>query len=314
MKTIKIGTRGSRLAMWQAEYVRAHLAEKLPHATPEIITISTQGDRVQDLTLFEKGDKGLFTREIESALLSGEIDLAVHSAKDLPTVLPEGLCVGAFTEREKVQDVLVLPEGVTWNGFPENACIGTSSLRRKAQLLHRHPGLSIEPIRGNVDTRIRKLDEGQFDGIILARAGMKRLGFADRISAVLDMDLVLPAVGQGALALEIREGDDAVGDAMDVLRHETSEAALIAERALLHELEAGCRAPVGAWARIEGEVLRMDAMVADPDGKRLVRDRLEGRPADAEALGRKLARQLIDAGAAAILEPLLEKRKASPND
>jgi hydroxymethylbilane synthase len=291
-----IGSRGSQLALWQARWVESRLSA-LGHET-RIEIIKTTGDRITGVPLSQVGSKGLFTKEIEEALLAGSIDLAVHSLKDLPTELPEGLTICAIPEREDPRDALV---GKTLDQLAGGARVGTSSLRRSAQLRHIRPDLTVESIRGNVDTRLRKLDEGQYDAILLACAGLRRLGWADRISQVLEPDMMCPAVGQGALAIETKP----VGDGFEAclaLDHMGTRRAVIAERAVLGALGGGCQVPIGAHARMADGALSVSAIVILPDGSEMVRDRIEGPMEDAEALGQRLAGRLLNAGAARILD------------
>lgn len=309
MTRTRIGARGSRLSLWQANWVKTRIEQSVPDAEVEIVVIATQGDMVQDLSIFAKGDKGVFTVEIERALLEGRIDLAVHSAKDLPTVLPEGLVISAFSERENPLDALVSASGRGLDALPSGARIGSSSLRRQALLLHHRPDLRVEPLRGNLDTRLRKLDEGQCEALVLAQAGLARLGWGDRVTEILPPELMLPAVGQGALALETREEDVVTRATVAFLDDLPTRRSLEAERALLHALEAGCRAPVAGWGRAFGDRLLLEGLVASPDGRLVVRDSLEGDPAFAAELGLKLADRLLSQGAAAILRPLLAPRK-----
>ncbi len=302
--TIRIGTRGSRLAMWQAHWVRDRLIDLHGEGAVELIVISTQGDRIQDLSLFEKGDKGFFTKEIEAALLNDEIDLAVHSAKDLPTLQPDGLCLSVFTKREDPADVLISRDGKLLAELPDGSVVGTSSLRRQAQVLHAFPKLKVEALRGNVDTRVKKLEDAQYDAIILAAAGVKRLGLESKITESLAFDIMLPAVGQGALALETRADDKATQGAIATLNDAPTHAAVIAERSLLRELEGGCRAPIGGHGRIENEGLILEAFVAAPDGSKLIRKQSRGPATDAEHIGAALAQDLKENGATEILKAL----------
>ncbi|CAG1773140.1 hydroxymethylbilane synthase [uncultured bacterium] len=304
---IRIGSRGSALALWQAHWVRDRFHESFPASSVEIVIIKTTGDKILDAPLSRIGDKGLFTREIERALLDGAIDLAVHSLKDLPTQLPEGLVLGAVTEREDVRDVfLPRPDAAvrTLSGQPAGAVIATGSLRRTSQLLHLRPDLTIIDLRGNLNTRYQKLTGSTWGGMILARAGVVRLGWADRIGETLDPHVMLPAVGQGALGIEIRAGDRRVREIVRCLHHEPTAHATTAERALLRALEGGCQVPIGTYARIEKGALVMDAMVGSLDGKQVVRGSRHAPPADADALGRTLADELLTRGARAILEAI----------
>ncbi len=293
-KTIVIGSRGSALALWQARHIAAELKTFGVETRLEII--KTTGDKITDVPLANIGGKGLFTKEIEEALLDGSIDLAVHSLKDVPTALPSGLTLAAFPEREDPRDA--------WLGKPllemrAGARVGTSSLRRAAQLRAAGAGFVIENLRGNVDTRLRKLDDGQFDAIVLAAAGLRRLGWEHRIQELLDPSVMCPAVGQGALAIETREDGGAGHELSRKLDHADTRAAVTAERSLLAALEGGCQVPIGAYARVEPSAIYLRAIVASPDGSRLIRDELRGE--DPESLGRKLGERLLSLGAREIL-------------
>jgi hydroxymethylbilane synthase len=291
-----IASRGSQLALWQARWVEGQLAARGHECRIEII--KTTGDKITDVPLAKVGTKGLFTKEIEEALLDGRADLAVHSLKDLPTELPEGLVLAAVPEREDPRDAVV---GKKLADLPQGAKVGTSSLRRAAQLRAMRPDLQVESVRGNLDTRLRKLDEGQYDAILLAAAGLKRLGWGDRIAEILPAEVMCSAVGQGALAIETRDGG-AGFDACAALDHKATHAAVTAERGVLGALGGGCQVPIGAHATVEDGRLRLMAMVASPDGAETVRAEAEGAVADAEALGRKLGTELLERGARRILE------------
>ena len=293
-----IASRGSQLALWQAHWVKQQLAA-LGYPS-RIDIVKTTGDKITDVPLAQVGAqvgaKGLFTKEIEEALLEGRADLAVHSLKDLPTELPAGLVLAATPAREDPRDALV---GRRLADLPAGAKLGTSSLRRAAQLRKVRPDLRIEPVRGNLDTRLRKLDEGQYDAIVLAAAGLKRLGWEDRIAQILSPEIVCPAVGQGALAIETGATGLA---ACQKLNHAPTQWAVTAERALLAALGGGCQVPIGAYATVAGDRLSLQAVVVSPDGVQLVRDRSEGPAADAERIGRELGEALLAAGADSILE------------
>ncbi|MEO7649683.1 MAG: hydroxymethylbilane synthase [Bryobacteraceae bacterium] len=296
-----IGSRGSQLALWQARWVQTRLAGLGAESRIEIIR--TTGDRMQTATASApvEGTKGLFTKEIEEALLAGTVDLAVHSLKDLPTEMPAGLRIAAVPEREDPRDALV---GCTLSDLGQGARVGTSSLRRAAQLRRLRPDLVIEAVRGNVDTRLRKLDEGQFSSIVLAAAGLNRLGWSSRIAEVLTPETMCPAAGQGALGIETR-GDGGDGEATcTMLDHAATRAAVTAERALLATLGGGCLVPIGAHATVEGERLHMLAVVISPDGMHSVRDTAEGNAADAESAGFALGERLLVQGAREILRRL----------
>ena len=289
-----IGSRGSQLALWQARHIAACLEQGGVETRLEII--KTTGDKITDVPLSQVGGKGLFTKEIEEALLAGSIDLAVHSLKDMPTGLPDGLTLAAIPPREDPRDALI---GKPLAELGPGDRIGTSSLRRAAQLHALGRGFAIETLRGNVDTRLRKLDEGLYSAIVLAAAGLKRLGWANRIRELLDAEVMCPAVGQGALAIETRDDGGPAHAIARKLNHADSETAVIAERALLAALAGGCQVPIGAHARIEGGQIHLQAIVASPDGQRIIRDRASGQ--DAETLGRELGERLLSAGAREIL-------------
>jgi hydroxymethylbilane synthase len=286
------------LARWQAEWVAARLMEL--GVVVELVPITTKGD-VKSGPLSQVGGEGLFTKELQRALLDGQIDLAVHSLKDLPTTPVDGLSLAAVPERESTADVLVSAKALRIEDLPPAARVGTGSLRRKAQLLHLRPDLVVEDIRGNVETRLRKLDEGQYDAIVLAEAGLKRLGLADRITSVIPRACMLPAVGQGALGIETRAGDAPTRGLLQPLDHFGTHQAVLAERALLFELRAGCLAPVGAWARLEGDRLALDAVVLSPDGARRLVASGAADVAAAITLGQQVAAQLLGQGAADLI-------------
>jgi hydroxymethylbilane synthase len=291
-----IASRGSQLALWQARWVGRALEER--SAESRIDIIKTTGDKITDVPLAKVGGKGLFTKEIEEALLDGRADLAVHSLKDLPTELPDGLVLAAVPGREDARDALV---GSKLDALPRGARVGTSSLRRAAQLRKLRPDLAVESIRGNLDTRLRKLDEGQYDAFLLAAAGLKRLGWGDRIAELLPPDVMCPAVGQGALAIETR-GAGAGFEACRALDVADARAAVTAERALLASLGGGCQVPIGAHATVSDGRLRMVAIVASPDGSEAVRGESGGAADDAGAIGRGLGEELLARGARRILE------------
>ena len=304
VRELVIGTRGSKLALWQAEWVLARLRELEPGLPVSLKRIKTTGDKILDTPLAAIGGKGLFVKEIEDALLRGEIDLAVHSMKDVPTQLPEGLEILSIPEREDPRDVLISRDGVTLAKLAAGARIGTSSLRRQAQLLNVRPDLSIQILRGNLDTRLRKLEVGEYEGIILAAAGLRRLGWTDRVTEYLSPDVCLPAIGQGALALEGRSDDTFVRDVAVRLEHRPTRIAVTAERALLERLEGGCQVPIAAHASMMGESLFMSALVAGVDGRRLVRDSIQGSASEAHGLGVRLAERLLERGGDEILREI----------
>ncbi|MDA0712076.1 MAG: hydroxymethylbilane synthase [bacterium] len=301
---IKIGSRGSQLALWQANWARECLSEKFSDARIEIVVIKTQGDHQSEVPLAQMGGKEVWTKEIESALLDRQIDLAVHSLKDLPTTLPEGLILGAVSKRVDVRDALISLNGLVFGELPNRARVATSSLRRQAQLLHERPDLRIESIRGNVDTRLRKLETEGFDAIILAAAGLLRLGLGDRITEFLDPAMCVPAPGQAALGIEIRKGDDRVCAYVEVLNDAEARRDVCAEREMLSALAGGCRVPIGGWARSTREGFVLTGVVATTDGKRVIKETLIGDPGDPATLGQTLARKLKALGAEEILSNL----------
>ncbi|MBL7961340.1 hydroxymethylbilane synthase [bacterium] len=311
---IRIGTRGSALALWQTDFISSELLRINPGLRIEKIIIKTTGDIILDSPLSTIGDKGLFTKEIEKAMLDNKIDLAVHSMKDLPTVLADGLTIGLVTQREDVRDVFISHPGKSYKTLDEvknGGRIATGSLRRKSQLLHYRPDIKTADIRGNLNTRRKKLEESDWDGMLLARAGVTRLGWDELVTEILDLEIMLPAVGQGALAVEIREDDHILASLIQPLEDAATRRAVTAERALLRKLEGGCQVPIGAYARQDKDILRMDAVVGSLDGQRMIRDRIEGAPSNAQALGEKLADMLRKQGADTILA---EIRASDEND
>jgi len=312
-RELVLGTRGSQLALWQTGHVRSRLIASIPDLAVRVEVIKTLGDKILDSPLSRIGDKGLFTKEIEHALLERRIDFAVHSLKDLPTNLPEGLAIGAVLEREEVRDVFIANPGRAVESLanvPPGGTIATGSLRRKSQLLAHRPDLKIVDIRGNLNTRMSKLDASDWDGMVLAFAGVKRLGWEQRVTEILPLDVMLPAVGQGALAVEIRSDDDDTRTIVHTLHHAATEQAVLSERAFLRYLEGGCQVPIGTHARIERGELRLDALVGSLDGRRTVRGSISGPPEQADQLGTLLARQLLDKGAREILDEI--RRNAPP--
>ena len=303
--TIVIGTRSSKLALWQADFVADAIKKEYPGLHIEKKLMTTKGDKILDAPLAKIGGKGLFTKELENEMLEGGIDIAVHSLKDMPTDIPEGLVISAITKRFDSGDAMVSLSHRKFEELPKGAKVGTSSLRRKAQLLALRPDLNFVDLRGNVNTRLRKLEEDNFDAIILAVAGLKRLGFGNRITEVLPKEIILPAVGQGALAIETRAGDEDVRDIISFLDDGDTRACAQAERAFLSRVEGGCQVPVGVYATIEkaGD-LSVEAVIASLDGQRIYRDRLQGNREDAEPLGERLAEILLDAGGREILKEL----------
>jgi hydroxymethylbilane synthase len=294
---LRIGTRKSKLALWQANFIKEKL-EKRGHKV-ELVLITTSGDKIQDVPLAKIGGKGLFVKEIEEALMRKEIDLAVHSLKDVPMTLPEGLTIGAITERENPFDVLISLKGVHFEDLPQGAKVGTSSLRRQVQIKRRRRDLKVETLRGNVDTRLRKLQEGFYDAIILAYAGVKRMGMEDKITQVLE-DFI-PAVGQGSLAIEIREDDQDVWQVVRDLDHTESRTRAECERAFLRELQGGCQVPIGAYSWIEGDNILIKGFVSDLEGIKFIEGMKSAGMKCAEQIGAQLARELLSKGAEEIL-------------
>ncbi len=303
-RKIKIGTRGSKLALWQANWVKSALKAKRPSLEIEIVIIKTKGDKILDVPLAMVGGKGLFVKEIEDSLLNGSIDLAVHSMKDMPAEIPEGLCIGAIPERETPNDILVSKKGLLLSELRPGSRIGTSSLRRAAQLRHARPDFVILPLRGNLDTRIKKLETENIDAIILAAAGVKRLNFENRITEYLDENIMLPAVGQGALCIEIRKNDPEVGHVVDVLDHYQTRTVVMAERAFLNRLEGGCQVPIAAHGKIKKKIFTLCGLVANVDGTTVLKEILSGPVELSESIGIKLADRLVSMGAKKILEDL----------
>jgi len=301
---VTIGSRGSKLALWQANWAKEQLLSTFPHLQVEIQVISTQGDRQAEVPLAQMGGKEVWTKEIEHALLNDEIDLAVHSLKDLPTLLPEGLILGAVSKREDVRDAFISESGCSFAELKKGARVATSSLRRQSQLLHLRPDLQIESVRGNVDTRLRKLETESFDALILAAAGLIRLGFGDRITEFLDPDICVPAPGQAALGIETRAGDDRIAEFVCALNDADAFRDVTAERAMLRTLEGGCRVPIGALATGINNALVLTGVVATPDGKRVIRVTDNGNPDKPVELGQAVAEKLRDQGADEILGSL----------
>jgi hydroxymethylbilane synthase len=302
--TVVLGTRGSKLAVQQSEWVQAQLHALAPHVTVTLRRIQTSGDKILDVPLAQIGGKGLFVKEIEEALLSGEIDLAVHSMKDVPTELPEGLEILCVPPREDPRDALISRDGWSFKDLPRGARIGTSSLRRQSQFLHTRPDLAIAMLRGNLDTRLKKLREGQFDAIVLAAAGLRRLAWAHEITEYLSPQICLPAIGQGALGIEGRREDFFIRTLLSGLDHTPSKTAVLAERALLHRLQGGCQVPIAAHATVAGAGVRLEGLVSSVDGKELFRDVAEGTIEDPESIGIQLAERLLARGGDRILQAI----------
>jgi hydroxymethylbilane synthase len=300
MTLLRLGTRKSKLALWQANFVKEKL-EALG-CKVELVPITTTGDKILDAPLAKIGGKGLFVKEIENALLAGEIDLAVHSLKDVPMIIPEGLTLSAITEREEPYDVLISRNGEKLEELPSGAVVGTSSLRRQVQIKRRRRDLRVEILRGNVDTRLRKLKEGLYDAIVLAYAGVKRMGFSGEISQILE-DFI-PAVGQGSLAIETRAEDERVINFVKVLNHEESWLRAVCERAFLRELQGGCQVPIGAYAWIEGDRIKIKGFISDLEGERFLEGYEEGSLQEAEEVGKRLAQKLLREGGEEILREI----------
>jgi len=304
---LKIGTRGSQLALFQANWVKDELARAHPDLNVALIKIKTTGDKIQDAPLAKIGGKGLFVKEIEEALLQKRIDLAVHSIKDVPTEFPKSLHLPVITQREDPRDVLISKDGKTLRDLPQNAKIGTSSLRRQAQLLHFRSDFELIPLRGNLDTRLKKLKMMNLDAIILALAGVKRLGFEEEITEIIPPEISLPAVGQGALGIETRRDDHTVEGQIRFLNDRDSSIAITAERAFLQKLGGGCQVPIAAFARVMGTALQIDGLIGAVDGKRLIRHHMEGPIEEAESLGVELAAILLGKGAKEILDEVHQR-------
>ena len=299
---VKIATRKSALALWQAEHVAA-LLTKLPEIEAvELVPLSTRGDEILDRSLQKIGGKGLFIKELEVAMQAGEANIAVHSMKDVPAEMPEGFCLGAMLERANHADALVSPNAEQLSDLPQGALVGSSSLRRQAQLKMMRPDLRVEPLRGNVNTRLAKLDNGDYDAIILAAAGLERLGFHDRISQLFVPEQMLPAAAQGVVGIECLENASELRAVLAQLSHPTSVQTTLAERAIARVLEASCQSPVATYAVVDGAALTVTALVAMPDGTESIRDSVSGDAGDAEALGELLAGRLLERGAAELLE------------
>jgi len=304
VRILRIGTRGSMLAKWQAESVRKQLFA-VTGMEAEIVIIKTSGDKMQQAPLTQIGGKGIFIKELEEALLEESIDLAVHSVKDVPTDVPSRLVFPAVCRRDDVRDCLV---GTTLANLRQGARVGTSSLRRQAQLIHLRPDLDLRDLRGNVDTRLRKVESGEYDAVMVAKAGLDRLGLSQRISEVLSPEVCMPAVGQGAITIECRLKDMEAADLLALLDDRETRTAIVAERALLSALQGGCQVPMGAWARVERNELLLDACVCSVDGSQYVKQRATAPPDQAAQLGERMARVLIEAGAQSILEEVSRQR------
>jgi hydroxymethylbilane synthase len=301
---IRIGSRGSKLALWQANWAKSALIKNFPGLSAEIVVIKTKGDKILDVPLAKVGGKGLFVKEIEEALIDKRIDMAVHSMKDMPAELLDGLSIGAIPERENSGDVLISKNSMLLSQLPGKARIGTSSLRRLAQIRHIRPDIVILPLRGNLDTRIKKLDSDELDAIILAAAGVKRLGLGNLITEYLNEDIMLPAVGQGALCIEIRKDDYNIAKFADSLDHSITRSVVMGERAFLKKLEGGCQIPIAGHGKAEDNMLTISGLVADPEGKIIIKEKLSGRLESSESIGTALAEKLLLRGAKKLLENL----------
>jgi hydroxymethylbilane synthase len=306
MAKITVATRGSMLALWQANWVKAELEGRYDGLEVELLKIKTTGDKITDVPLAQVGGKGLFTKEIEEALLAGEAQLAVHSMKDVPTYFPDGLHLKAITEREDARDAVFSHSGKRLMELPKGAKIGTSSLRRKALILNMRPDFEIADLRGNLDTRLRKLDEGLYDAIILAGAGVKRLGWEEKVTEYLSPEVSLPAIGQGALGIETNIDDVETNKLVEFFNHHATSVAVRAERALLARLEGGCQVPIAAYGTLDGETLTLVGLVASVDGKKMVRNTITGPSEKCEELGVELGETLLKAGAYDILKELYD--------
>lgn len=299
-EVIRVGTRSSLLALRQAHWVKSRLEEAHPEIEVVLIHIKTSGDKL-DIPLFKIGGKGLFVKEIEEALQRREVDLAVHSAKDLPATIPEGLALLAFPEREDPRDVLISKERKKWEEIPQRARIGTGSLRRRVQLLALRPDLEIVPLRGNLDTRIKKMVSMELDGVVLAAAGLRRMGWEDQVTEYFSGDQMLPAIGQGVLAVEGRAEDKRIQGLVAPLHHPPTALCIGAERGFLEVLGGGCQVPIAGWAQIEGDTIRLRGLVASTDGRRIIQGERRGQAAESKAMGRALAEELLSRGAGDIL-------------
>jgi hydroxymethylbilane synthase len=307
VRALRIGTRGSVLAKWQAEYVRKRLYSAAG-VEAEIVIIKTSGDKLPQAQLSQIGGKGIFIKELEDALFEETIDVAVHSVKDIPTAIPSRVSFPAIFRREDVRDCIVSANGATLTHLRHGARVGTGSLRRQAQLRHIRPDLDVRDLRGNVDTRLRKVESGEYDAVMLAKAGLDRLGWSSRISETLSPEVCMPAVGQGAIAAECRLADNEAAEVLGTLDDAETRTAIIAERALLSALQGGCQVPIGAWARSELGEFVLEACVCSIDGSQYVKQRASGTPDRGVALGEHVARLLIEAGAQSILEEVSRQR------
>jgi hydroxymethylbilane synthase len=305
---VRIATRKSPLALWQAEFVRDSLLALNPELKVELVKMVTQGDKILDTPLAKVGGKGLFVKELEVGMLKGDADIAVHSMKDVPVEFPEGLHLAVICEREDPRDAFVSNDYESIEDLPEGAKVGTSSLRRMCQIRHWRSDLEILDLRGNVNTRLRKLDEGEYDAIILACAGLKRLGFDGRIRSHLDPGFSLPAIGQGAVGIECRSDDSYINELIAPLNHPESRTRVLAERAMNLRLEGGCQVPIGGYAELDGDTILIRGLVGRPDGSEMIRGEIAGRVEEAEYLGTALAEDLLARGAGDILKDVYDQR------
>jgi hydroxymethylbilane synthase len=305
-RKVIIGTRGSSLALWQANWVKSEIERANPELEVSLLKIKTTGDKILDVPLAKVGGKGLFVKEIEEALMEGRVHLAVHSMKDVPTELPNGLHLRAITKREDPRDAVFSRTGERLFDLQKGAKIGTSSLRRQSQIRNKRPDFDIQHLRGNLDTRLKRLEEGRFDAIILAGAGAKRLGLERRITELLPIDVSLPAIGQGALGIETKVDDNFINNLVAPFDHSETSCAVRAERALLRRLEGGCQVPIAAHGEIDRDTLKLTGLVASVDGRKIIKDRIIGSKSEAEALGKELAERLLSMGAWEILKELYE--------
>lgn len=303
--TLRIGTRGSELALWQARHIEHLISQANPEIASEIIVIKTTGDKNLESSLAEIGGKGVFVKEIEEALISAEIDIAVHSLKDVPTELPDGLVIGAFAERHDPRDALIAKAGLKLSELTEGSTVGTGSLRRASQILHHYPGLRIVPVRGNVGTRVRKLREGdELDAVVLALAGLTRLGLEGEVTEIIPVDMVVPAPGQGIVAVQSRESDTRTNELLGLINHKGTAIQASAERAFLKRLSGDCNVPVGCQAVIDGDSMRITGVLATPDGSKLIKEYVSGVIEDAEALGERAADLILNNGGERLLKEL----------
>lgn len=309
-KTIRIGTRASKLALWQANWVKSALSKAYPKHDVELVTIKTKGDKILDVPLAKVGGKGLFVKEIEQALLDGRIDIATHSMKDMPAEIPSGLCIGAIPPREDPADVLISKNDLGFSEVKQGGVVGTSSLRRGAQLRHARPDIVIVPLRGNVETRLKKLQTENLDAVVLAAAGLKRLGLEDMITEYLDFTIMLPAVGQGALCIEIRQNDSHIQNIIKGLDDPDTRAIVTGERAFLNRLGGSCQVPIAGHGEISSKMVKLTGVVADIDGSRILKSTLSGTIDSTETVGVSLAERLLAQGADKILEKLQSRDSA----